>query len=260
MNEQYHIPKYQLIEKDILERIESGSLRPLYPLPSEKELCLQFLASRSTIRIALDHLSYAGKIFRVPGKGSFVALPKIDQNLSQFMGFSEKMKAQGFSVKTKLIKKDVIFADGEISAKLLLKPREKVIKIERLRLVEAQPMVLQLFFVPLSTCHVLLNEDLEAQSLRLLLEKKCGIRLHRSDLWVESFAPSRREKKLLGDPKASLFLMVEGVAYDINDVPVRHSKGIFRGDRIRLKISDFGVEFEPSASASRPVENMVLRR
>jgi len=239
MHDKSYIPKYQVIEKAILESIDNGTLKPLDALPSEKELCIQWAASRSTVRIALDHLSYAGKIFRVPGKGSFVAAQKIDQNASQLPSFSEKMRAQGLSVRTKLIKKEVIVPDKEIAGKLLLGREEKVIKIERLRLVEGQPMVLQLLFVPFTSCQALLNEDLEAQSLKLFLEEKCGIRLYRSDVWVKAFAPSRRERGLLGNPKVPLFLMVEGVAYDKNDAPVRFSRGIFRGDRTRLKISDF---------------------
>jgi DNA-binding GntR family transcriptional regulator len=52
---------------------------------------------------------------------------------------------------------------------------------------------------------------------------------------------SKKEQKLLGNPHIPLFLAVVGVTFDQYDQPVRFSRGVFRGDRVRLKISDTGV-------------------
>jgi GntR family transcriptional regulator len=239
--ENSYIKKHRLIIRAFTSEIEANRLKPYDRLPTEKELCMQWQASRSTVRKAMDQLADRGKIFRVPGKGSFVAFPKILHQTSQILSFTEKMKAQGLEVETKLILKELIEPSEEIAAALKLAKSARVLKIQRLRIVRGEPMVLQTAFMPANICQNLIKEDLESQSLNRLFQEQCNIRLSRSDIWVEAPIISQKERKLLGNPRVPLFLAVVGVTFDEYDKPVRFSRGIFRGDRIRLKISDSAV-------------------
>jgi len=239
--ENIYLTKHRQIIEDITTKIQEGSLKPYDRLPSEKELCEQWQASRSTVRKAMDQLTDRGKIFRVPGKGSFVSFPKITHQTSQILSFTEKMKAQGFNVETKLISKEIIEPGEEIAAALHMTKPARALKIQRLRIVKGEPMALQTAFVPANICTNLLKEDLETQSLNRLFEEQCNIHLSRSEVWVEAPMVSKKEQKLLGNPHIPLFLAVVGVTYDQYDKPVRFSRGVFRGDRVRLKISDTGV-------------------
>jgi GntR family transcriptional regulator len=233
---------YQAKHRQIIEalnrEIEQGSLKPYNRLPSEKELCQRWQTSRGTVRKAMDHLTDRGKIFRVPGKGSFVAFSKISHPTSQLLSFSEKMKAQGLSVETKLIRKEVVEPDEEVAASLRLGRRDRVLKIQRLRIVQGNPLALQTSFIPVSLCEKLLDEDLASKSLNQLMQEKCNISLSRSDVWVEAAILSRKEQRWLGNPKVPLFLAIVGLTYDQSGLPVRISRGIFRGDRVKLKITD----------------------
>jgi GntR family transcriptional regulator len=233
-----YLTKHRQIIESLTGRIHRGDLKPYDRLPSEKELCGQWQASRSTVRKALDQLTDRGKIFRVPGKGSFVSFPKISHQTTQVLGFSEKMQAQGLEVKTRLILREVIEPNEEIAAALKLGKTDRVLKIQRLRMVKGEPMALQTSFMPLSIGEGLLNEDLESRSLNQLIQERCNVRLTRSDVWVEAPIISRKEQTLLGGPRIPLFLAVVGVTFDQHDEPIRFSRGVFRGDRVRLKISD----------------------
>ncbi|MCG2740748.1 MAG: GntR family transcriptional regulator, partial [Syntrophaceae bacterium] len=157
------------------------------------------------------------------------------------LSFSEKMKAQGLEVETKLILKEIIDPGEEIAATLNLTQPARALKIQRLRIVKGEPMALQTAFMPANICKNLMQEDLETKSLNRLFEEQCNIRLSRSDVWIEAPIVSKKEKLLLGNPRVPLFLAVVGVTFDENDTPVRFSRGLLRGDRIRLKISDSGV-------------------
>lgn len=65
-------PLYQLIYNSLSESIQSGKYAPGDRLPSEKEIADQFHVSRITSKKALEMLVDAGRIKRMPGKGSFV--------------------------------------------------------------------------------------------------------------------------------------------------------------------------------------------
>jgi DNA-binding LacI/PurR family transcriptional regulator len=66
-------PYYRHIYKFLLDAIEGGKFSPGDKIPSEKELCGQFLVSRITSKRALELLAEQGYINRFPGRGSFVA-------------------------------------------------------------------------------------------------------------------------------------------------------------------------------------------
>jgi GntR family transcriptional regulator len=236
---------YQSIHRRIIEtltlEIKDGRLRPHDCLPSDKELCERWQASRSTVRKAMDQLADRGIIYRVPGKGSFVAFRKISHPTSQLLSFSEKMKAQGLEVETKLIQQTTVEPDGDIASMLRLSSRDRVLMIQRLRIVLGEPMALQTSYIPKSIGWNLMGEDLASTSLNQLMHEKCNIFLSRSDVWIEAPILSRKEKKLLGSQSMPLFLALVSLTYDQNNNPVRFSRGVFRGDRVRLKISNSNV-------------------
>jgi GntR family transcriptional regulator len=232
------LTKHRKIIEAFSKEIEEGRLKPYDRIPTEKELCERWQSSRSTVRKAMDQLEDRGKIFRVPGKGSFVAFPKILHQTSQILSFTDKMKAQGLDVETKLILKEITDPGEEIASVLQLTKPARAFKIQRLRIVKGEPLVLQTAYMPAHICSNLMKEDLEKHSLNRLFQEQCNIRLSRSDIWVEAPVISRKERTLLGNPRIHLFLAVVGVTFDQYDKPVRFSRGVFRGDRVRLKISD----------------------
>lgn len=239
--EAIYLTKHRQIIDALTTEIHESRLKPYDRVPSEKELCERWQASRSTVRKAMDQLADRGTIFRVPGKGTFVAFPKISHDTSQVLSFTEKMKAQGLDVTTKLIQKEFVVPNEEIAAALNLSPADRVLKIQRLRIVKGDPLALQTAYMPTNLCGTLMKEDLEKKSLNALLREQCQVLLSRSDIWIEAPIISPKEKHLLGNPHISTFLAVVGVTYDQLDKPIRFSRGIFRGDRVRLRISDSSV-------------------
>lgn len=66
-------PLYVQIRTFLKQQIELGVLKPGDQIPTEAELIHKFQVSRITIKTALRYLVEEGLIFRVAGKGSFVA-------------------------------------------------------------------------------------------------------------------------------------------------------------------------------------------
>ena len=55
-------------------------------LPTEMELCDEYAVSRTTVRLAMSELERRGNIYRIQGKGSFVA-PKRVGELNSLLDF-----------------------------------------------------------------------------------------------------------------------------------------------------------------------------
>ena len=70
------VPKYFQLREILLDLIEDAELPVDAPIPSERELCQRYGLSRMTVRQAVDHLVTEGRLYRVPGKGTFVARPE----------------------------------------------------------------------------------------------------------------------------------------------------------------------------------------
>jgi GntR family transcriptional regulator len=66
-------PLYDRVITDVIASIQSGALQPGDKLPSIAELCTQYSASPTPIKLALRILDERGWIEVHHGKGSFVA-------------------------------------------------------------------------------------------------------------------------------------------------------------------------------------------
>ena len=89
-------PMHSQIREIIRRRVLDGSYAPHSQMPSESQMMAAFQVSRITIRQALGDLQKEGLIFKVAGKGSFVAMPKAFQNQSRLQGFGEAMTPSGY--------------------------------------------------------------------------------------------------------------------------------------------------------------------
>ena len=72
------VPLYVQLEQILHTRITSGEWAPNQRIPSENELNRIYGLSRMTVRGVLTKLVNDGLLLRVPGKGTYVAPPKID--------------------------------------------------------------------------------------------------------------------------------------------------------------------------------------
>jgi len=167
-------PIYYQLKELIREKIENGEWQPGDLIPSERELCEQHGISRMTVRQALTELVNEGLLRRERGKGTFVAKPKIKQQLTQLTSFSEDMRARGKKPGAKILRLENTLAKPRVAKALQIEPEQRIVVIERLRLADGEPMAIETCHLFFEGCERILNEDLSG-SLYELLSQKYGL-------------------------------------------------------------------------------------
>lgn len=101
-------------------------------MPSESELRRVFDVSRITVHQALGDLQNEGLIFKIHGKGTFVAKPKAFQNVSALQGLVESMSQMGYEVIHRLTRLKHLPASVRVAERLQLEEGAPIMRIERL--------------------------------------------------------------------------------------------------------------------------------
>src|SRR5690625_6325970 len=87
-------------------------------LPAERELCDIYSLSRITVRQALQELEREGYIYKLHGKGTFVASKSYNQKLVKLYSFTEEMHKIGKVPTTKVLSFKKISVDEQLALKI----------------------------------------------------------------------------------------------------------------------------------------------
>lgn len=107
-------PLHIQIEESILQKLESREWAPGRLIPSENELSHIYGVSRTTVRNVITKLVQEGLLFRIPGKGTYVAEPKIVAHSLTYAGIREQLEQMGYEVSTRLISMGLETVDQKI--------------------------------------------------------------------------------------------------------------------------------------------------
>lgn len=206
-------PLYHQLKELLRDKIESGEWQPSQQIPTERELCSAFNVSRATTTQALRDLERMGLIERRQGKGTFVSRPKLVQDLLGFYTFTESTLARGLRPTMKVLSIEVVTATPRQAADMKLKEGARVIRIERLRLIDDEPVLMDVSVIPYDICPGLVNEDLESNLLHVVLSDKYGIKMTEQEKWVEPVVLDDYEAGLLRTKRGALGLQIERMAY-----------------------------------------------
>jgi GntR family transcriptional regulator len=224
-------PKYYVLKTYLLELTRTQP--PGTPVPSERILADDFSTSRTTVRQALQELVGEGRLQRLQGKGTFVARPKIAQPLV-LSSYTEDMRRRGANPSSRLLGLTTEPADEEVAARLAVEPGAPVVRLERLRLTDAEPMA-----VEQSRLSAERFPDLEAHlerhgSLYAALREEYGVEPVEAEETIETGTASPMEAALLGTETGLPVLLLGRQTFDAHGRPFEYVRAIYRGDRFKL--------------------------
>jgi GntR family transcriptional regulator len=232
------LPYYFQLKELLVEEVESGRWQPKQQVPSESELCEHFGVSRTVVRQAINNLVQDGLLYRQKGKGTFVAKPKIMESLAQNLsGFYEDMVDRGLKPVTKVLEQTKVEANRKVAEYLGLSLGDPVIKIDRLRFINDEPLVLVTTYLPYEICPSLLEEDLNHQSLYALLEEKYGLKIVHGRRTLEAMAADEYEARLLKVKVGAPLMLLNSVSYLGDGRPIEYFNALHRGDRSKFAVT-----------------------
>lgn len=145
--------KYIHISNDLKNKIIDGTFKANEKLPSEKELGLEYDASKMTVKQALDILVSEGLIIKRRGSGTFIKdlsdteLKRISIT-NQFRGKTAEYPQN--EVTSKVLNFSVVQPDEKIQEKLNISEDDFVYFIHRVRCVDGVPYAIEVTYMPIN--------------------------------------------------------------------------------------------------------------
>jgi GntR family transcriptional regulator len=240
------VPRYYEIEQALRARI--ADLKPDDPLPSDAMLCEEFGVSRMTARNAVQRLAQEGIVYRVPGRGTFVAEPPVHRQAGNLLSFTEEMRRRGHAPSSRLVGREVREPRPAEASRLQLKPDAEVIAIRRLRLADGEPVAYEEAVFPAALAPLLLAADLERRSLHNTLVAGGHVPTQgRARLGAEP--ATARDAELLAISPGAALLVEKRVIHDQDGRPLELCESRYAGDRYGLDVQ-FDVEISGRNNAA----------
>jgi GntR family transcriptional regulator len=228
------VPRYHQIAQTLRERIIAGGHGPGQRLDTQRSLAREFGVTLMTLRQALDLLERDGLIARRHGLGTFVARPSIDYDILHLRALAGDLSALGEDVATRFVRSYAAAADRGVAAALEVREREGVFALERLRLVDGEPVSFQSSYLPAALGDEVSKADLAVTPLRQVLAFKLGIEITAARETVSAVSLERRAARELGCRPGIPAFRSDRVSVGADSRPVVYDRVFIPGDRFRI--------------------------
>jgi GntR family transcriptional regulator len=230
------IPLHHQVYLDLTAALNAEEWRAGDRLPPERELAERYGCSLITVRHALTELAREGRIERTRGRGTTVLAQRMDRDFAGSLSFAQEMQRRGMLAATRTITAREEPAREAAAAALGVGLGVPLVFLERLRLADEEPLLLERVWLPANRFPGLLSVDLERQSLYDVLAERYGAMVVRAREAIEPVLLGAREAALLARRPRTPALIVEGIAYTAGGEPVELARTFVRSDRTRYYI------------------------
>ncbi|MFM1655229.1 GntR family transcriptional regulator [Brevibacillus sp. B_LB10_24] len=223
------IPLYHQLKTIIEEKIALEEWLPGFQLPTENELAEALEVSRITVKRAITDLVHAGLLYRQQGKGTFVTRKGREEDLYQ----SVSLANDDASYPHKTVSFSIEPAGESIAKALGIAKSDLVAKINRIKLVDEEPTVIEYSYLPCDVCPDFTPQLIENDLIYNVLKKRYQVVLDRAKIYLASSVANEYEASLLKIRKGTSVIVMERTTYTSQNRIVEFSKFIERSDRAR---------------------------
>lgn len=236
------LPLYYQLKEVLKQQIHAGHLAPHTAIPSEPELVTQYHVSRATVRQALTELVHEGLLYRQHGRGTFVCEPRVQQNVSELVSFSEELRRRGKRPSGMLLASELVRGTQTVRERLGLTDEEQAVRLERLRFADDVPITLEINYLPHPRASGVYQRAKETAdgSLYSLMSSE-GLHPAIAEQFFRADSATAREAELLRLSAQAAGLRLASTAFDEIGAPIEYTEAFYPGSQydfhITLRIS-----------------------
>lgn len=206
-------PLYRQVRDVLVKRIADGVWQTGQILPSEPEIAQDLGVSAGTVRKALDEMTAENLVVRRQGRGTFVAKHDDARILFQFFKLTPDSGAREFP-ESRVLAVEVA-ADSQAAALLGLKPKARIVRIDRARSLSGETCVVERIFLPAALFPGIERQDLP-NNLDEYYAAGFGVTIGRASERLKAVPASADEAGVLGVPAGHPLLQIDRVAFALD--------------------------------------------
>ncbi len=225
---------YHRVYNILRERILDHTMSAGEKIPPERELCDTFGVSRITVRHSLQMLQDQGLVERRPGKGTFVRkawqkkMPILD------MDYEKSLKKEAPNIVRQLLTWEQVLPPPEIMEELGLLKSEKCVLIERLDILDDEPLSYDKGYIPLNISTSIDDEIVRKVEFLHLWEQREGLAISYIQSSTEAVKADETDSERLYVEEGSPILLTTDTVYSAAGKALAVFITGYRGDRFKL--------------------------
>ena len=220
-------PVYFKLQMQLLKEIENGRWPPGQRIPPERILAETHKISIGTVKKAILNLVNEGYLYRIQGKGTFVAGNTLDPESLRYYRFLESFEDEEIELQIKLLNLIVTKSSEPISSWLKLKPNQNLYEIKRAFLGVEKPIVYCISYLPQKLFPDLTKfpkQKFENIPLYIALEENYGLPTINNQELFSVVAADNLTAKMLEIKRGSPVLLIEMLSYTYKQTPYEYRK------------------------------------
>jgi len=230
-------PLYAKLRHRLRELIRSGALKPGDQLPSEHRLADEYAVSRATVREAVRTLTADGLLVARQGQGTFVVLrPPMESGLEELDTVTGMIERHGYKSGATDIYVAVEAADAALADRLGVPPGTPLVRVERIRTADGDPVVLSRNRFPQGLVDEIPAPEKLDGSLLAFLERRSGLRVVHAMTTLRPLSAGARLARRMRVRRGTPFLLFEQVHYAQTNRPCLYCEDYYRSDAFRFRI------------------------
>lgn len=221
---------YKVIYDDVVEKILSGKYQVGEMLPSENDLETAFQTSRTPVRQALKQLENDGYIYRLQGKGSFVANRRPVGMWTLMTGFRNQYSGSWNKISARTMELRSMVAPFYARV-LKLDPEEELTYLKRIRYYNGEPVVFLEHYISPAIPLELFGRDGTFLSVGQVLKDEMNVDLIEVEEEIEASLASEDIAEFLQVPEGTPLLKVTRLSFDQRMTPIDANVYYVRTDK-----------------------------
>jgi GntR family transcriptional regulator len=220
-------PVYYKLQMMLQEEIENGRWSPGQIIPPERTIAEKHRLSVGTVKKAILNLVTEGYLYRIQGKGTFVAEMTLQPESLRYYRYLEDFNDEEVELQIKLLAIRVVRGIDHINGWLHLRINQSLFEIKRLFYNGAEPVVYSISYIPqkmFEDLATLPKPKFENIPLYIAIEEIYGLPTINNQELISAVPADSVTAKELKIQTGSPVLLIEMLSFTYKQTPYEYRK------------------------------------